>query len=301
MLVWLGCTCAASDDSISPTPIGISGVSEIEMTNSVADEFFATRSTDGALIENDIPDKSKWDYDTMLHALFQNDLFAGNVDFTVNSFNMLRIKRREKGTYTWLTLYEKPIKTNLDFSCTYEDYYARNAIEYEYALVPLSANGTEGSYIISSIVSDFNGVWIAEKDLSVHAMYNLEFGTNIYNNTRVIRAGGEKYPHVYQFGESGAVDGNITTTFYPEINGCMTLDNAVEYRRNVIDPFLTNGNPKIIKHWDGRIWLAVITDNIDISEDYWKMPLYSFSFQSIGDPNDQSDLYDSNLIDIQGR
>jgi hypothetical protein len=72
-------------------------------------------------------------------------------------------------------------------------------------------------------------------------------------------------------------------------------------QRNVIEQFLTNKKPKVIKDWNGNMWLVMFVDNLDISFDNsWGMGMavVSGNWVEIGDPNSEVDLQSLGLITI---
>jgi hypothetical protein len=74
-------------------------------------------------------------------------------------------------------------------------------------------------------------------------------------------------------------------------------------QRNVLEQFLTNKKPKVIKDWNGNMWLVMFVDNLDISFDNsWGMGMavVSGNWVEIGNPNDESDLENLGLIDLGG-
>lgn len=74
-------------------------------------------------------------------------------------------------------------------------------------------------------------------------------------------------------------------------------------RRILIEKFLTNKSPKILKDWNGNIWLIMITDNVSVSfTNEWGMGIgtFSASWTEIGDVENQEDLENSGLISLGG-
>jgi hypothetical protein len=72
-------------------------------------------------------------------------------------------------------------------------------------------------------------------------------------------------------------------------------------QRNVIEQCLTNRKPKVIKDWNGNMWLVMFVDNLDISFDNsWGMGMavVSGNWVEIGDPNSEVDLQSLGLITI---
>ena len=73
--------------------------------------------------------------------------------------------------------------------------------------------------------------------------------------------------------------------------------------RQIVEQFLTNKSPKILKDWNGNIWLIMFTDNISLDfTNEWGMGLAKFSapWVEIGDAEDQISLQETGLIDIGG-
>ena len=73
--------------------------------------------------------------------------------------------------------------------------------------------------------------------------------------------------------------------------------------REAMEKFLTNKSPKILKDWNGNIWLVLFTSDIDLSfVNEWGMGIANFSatWTEIGNPEDQYDLQNSGLINIGG-
>lgn len=74
-------------------------------------------------------------------------------------------------------------------------------------------------------------------------------------------------------------------------------------QRKILEKFLTNKRPKVIKDWNGNIWLVMFVDNIDTSFDNsWGMGMATITgnWVEVGDPNDENDLYDMGLIKLGG-
>ena len=70
-------------------------------------------------------------------------------------------------------------------------------------------------------------------------------------------------------------------------------------QRNILEQFLTNKKPKVIKDWNGNMWLVMFVDNIDISFDNsWGMGMTTLSsnWVEVGDPNSEADLQSLGLI-----
>ena len=200
----------------------------------------------------------------------------------------------------------------------------------------------EGGYTLSGIVkSVFDGVFVADntaiQKLQAGVGYN---GVSKRQNIGVIETIGGKYPVIvsnnnlsYHTGSLFATilhDGFYSTNAYTKLEELVDADginfitsegellialNSIAARnyawdrtamvaaREAIEKFLTNKSPKILKDWNGNIWLVMFTSDIDVSFDNeWGMGIASFSatWTEVGDAEDQYDLQNSGLINIGG-
>ena len=74
---------------------------------------------------------------------------------------------------------------------------------------------------------------------------------------------------------------------------------ATVERLNTIKNFLTTPSAKILKDFNGNIWLVTLSDNLPItyySEVGMGFARVDFNWSEIGDADDGQDLYDNNLI-----
>ena len=86
------------------------------------------------------------------------------------------------------------------------------------------------------------------------------------------------------------------------ILGELNRNDIVKLRKH-IGEFLINKSPKIIKDWNGNIFLVMFTENINFSfTNDWGMGLVTFeaNWTEIGQPDDQDDLEDCGLINLGG-
>lgn len=280
------------------TPTSVTNINNFRIKNGVFNEFFISKK---ATI-NYNEETKWWDYDTLLYALFQDNLFAGNVQFTSETVSDMRIKRRKKGDYTWDLLFEIPINTNEDFQFERFDRFARANTEYEYSLVPV-INNIEGNLNTNEIKSEFDGIYLVEKDVVYHAFLNTKIpNTQRHQSGATIETLGRKYPYSIKNGDMNYTSGSLNVTFIDQGLNCeFDIENGWKYREQV-DDFLTNGRPKIMKNDEGKMWLVSIVDNIpqDFSQ-HWQMPIHTISWSEIGDVNNTSDLYDAGILDVDPR
>ena len=286
--------------NVMPTTVGLEGTGGVSIENGIYDQLYADGALDHDTTSASLPTMSDWTYSTLFNALFQETLKAGNCLFLANELQCVRVKRVEEGSYDWLTITEIPIETEGDLSFTRIDFLARGNQTYRYALVPVRSDGTEGAYNINTVFSSFNGLWVCEKDIGYNALLDLNMNSTLNQVTANVVTLGRRYPYVNKYGKANYYTGSFTTTFIQmSTTDCsLDLDNAVKYREQV-ETFLTDGLPKIIKHMDGRIWLAMITDEIskDDGDAFW-LPEQTVNFTEIGKYNSSTELYNAGLIDV---
>lgn len=302
MFQFIGYNFFSDENALDSAPSNVDNITSTQLTNAIFDHFNITRNTDTPF-STTIP--TEWDYDTILDADFEGNLNGGNVDFLIDQISAVKIKRREKGSFNWLTLKTIPIANLEDLTFVFNDFLNRYGIEYEYALVPI-LNDIEGNYIIDSIFSKFNGVFIGDSQQTFKFLYDVQYGTNARNQqTGIFQPLGKQYPIIVANGllsyESGTVSGAILNDEF-ETSGVIDPVSIVN-KKTVIKNFLTDKKAKILKDWNGNIWLCMITDNVQVtyrSGSGMKIPQAQFNWVQIGDANNQSDLYNNGVIDESG-
>jgi hypothetical protein len=200
----------------------------------------------------------------------------------------------------------------------------------------------EGGYTTSGVVkSVFDGVFIADntaiQKLQAGVGYN---GVSLVQDVGTIETIGNKYPiivsnnnlkyhigtiYAYTFHDGLYSMNNYTVleelidsagisfvTSQGDVLIAVSAISAKDYAwsrtaiaaaREAIEQFLVNKSPKIIKDWNGNMWLVMFTSDVELSfVNDWGMGISSFSanWTEIGDPEDQYDLQNSGLINIGG-
>ena len=281
-------------------PNAVDSVTSVTVQNAIFDQYFADNDSTISTASPTLPTALDWTRTTVMNAQFNGNLYAGNVQFAVSEIRSIRVKRSEKGSYDWITLDEVEVNTEDDLEFTRVDFLARANQEYEYALIPVMGDGAEGNPSTETVLSNFDGIWVCEKDVAYNALLDLEVSSTLNQVTSTVMPIGRRYPFVNKYGKANYYTGSFSTTFIHMSTADCTLDmdNAVRYREDV-EAFLTDGMPKIIKHQDGRIWLAFITDEItkDEGDGFW-LPIQSVNFTEIGRHNSSTDLYNAGLISV---
>lgn len=212
----------------------------------------------------------------------------------------IRIKRKKDTEFDWITLKEIKINKVSDLNFIYLDSYASARETYNYALVPVYGQ-EEGNYITNSIYSNFNGLFVVDKENSIQLFKEWE-------NTakqQVQKIGqflpfGEQYPTIIKNGKLNYKQGSVKA--FTSISNLPHVDIDLERKHlEVINAFFSNGNAKIMKDSNGNTYLIMIEDDIsqsDIKAMGNALSYIQFNWVEIGNVNNQRDLYNNNLIDF---
>lgn len=232
------------------------------------------------------------------------------------SITNILVKRQDVADVSgaWLTLHSQPITQASDMDFTFIDFLNQYGKTYKYALVPLltqTQSGVEveveGGYTVSDEVqSVFDGVFIADSTGSQKCKANVGYGNVDMNQTvGTITPIGAQYPVVITNSKNQYHNGSISGTIVPDdyyFNGNLSRIDMVN-KRNELEQFLTNKRAKIVKDWNGNIWLVMIMDNVSCTfNNNYGMGIVNFStnWVEVGDPTNQQDLQATGLINVGG-
>lgn len=302
MLQFVGYNFFADVNALDSAPSSVDNITSTQLSNAIFDHFNVTKNTN-TLFSTDIP--ANWDYDTILDASFDGVLNAGNVDFLVDQISAIKIKRRAQGTFNWLTLKTIPVDNIEDLTFVFNDFLNGYGITYEYALVPV-LNDIEGNYIINSVFSQFNGVFIGDAEKTFKFLYDVEYGSNARNQqVGTFQPLGKQYPIIVANGllsyESGSVSATILNDDYEDTG--IIDPSAIVQKKTIIKDYLTNKKAKLLKDFNGNVWLCMVTDNVQVTYrtgSAMSIPQIQFNWVQIGDANNQSDLYANGVINESG-
>lgn len=301
MITFLGNSFFGNQKSMRTTPSSIKNIVQIKLTNGVYDELYVTKDMNLAYSTNI---NQVWDYNTVLHALFNGNLRAGNVDFQLSQINTVRIKRRKVGDYEWTTIFEIPITKESDLRFTKYDKFAQSGINYEYVSVPV-LNNVEGNSSSNTVLSEFEGIFIIGQDKSFNTI--LKTGVTQQKNrpSSIINTIDRKYPFVISNGLNNYYSGTASGMFLEVDSDDLTWKyyDGWKYRNNLMD-FLCDGTPKILKHYDGRIWMISVTGTpSEAVQDQNDIVITSFDWVEIGDTESTNDMYNNGFrdVNIEGR
>lgn len=275
--------------TVTSHPIPLNYVNNIVIKNGVYDDFYAT-AIDESIKEPDsfiVPES--WDSATYLHANFNGNIYSGNSDFGVENTTNVLIKRRKKGTYKWLPLFDIPADSSDDYNFVVIDKYAASGITYEYAAVPI-INGVEASYSIAECYVEFENLVIIDKEETYNTFFNIEMSQGKNNSSGVILPIESKYPIYVSNSINDYYTGNISATFIRTTSEKIITDDIVEYRGEVLN-FLNNRKVKFIKHPHGNCWIAALGNSIsDEDGGHKNVHHISFDFTEVGDTESNEDL-----------
>lgn len=291
--MFLGTSFAGSPTGVSHTPAYYTPISSFTIKNNVLDEIYATKNV---LIDFNWEIPEEWSFDTYLHGLFQNNLYAGNVNYTESVVDKIKIKKRYKGDFTWKTIYEKEINSNEDFSIEIYDYYEPSNRDIEYAYVAVISN-VDSDTIANTVRSEFEYYFICDKQESYPMMINTSNEITYNRESATIVSPGRKYPYVVNNGIARYYSGTLNVTFI-EVKDCaLDVEHGWEYR-NRVDEFLANGKPKILKSFEGDIWMVnVVGDLPRTVNDHYQYVSHQIDWVECGNPTLIADLYDNDFID----
>lgn len=280
-----------------PTPTDFTNINNIRIENGIYDRLNITKDVSFDYT-TELP--GEWNLQTQLDATFDGNIRAGNIGYILAQISSIKVKRRVKGTFDWITLFTVPINEITDVDFVRYDYIAKNNETYEYAIVPVIGN-TEGEYSINSIKSEFYGIFITDNKLSYKFLEGASYsGNERSNQTGIYEPYGSKYPVVIKNGALSYDKGTLTGTVIT-FDANQELDREETIKRlKAIENFLTEPTGKVLKDFNGNIWLVSITDNIPVtyySEVGMGFAQVSFNWNEIGSATDSSDLYYNNLIE----
>ena len=294
-----------STATVSPT--NVSDITKVEIADAYFDDLYVTENTTytpTTVIPQD------WDFDTIMHAKFDKNLTAGNVDFEFSKIkgSYLLIKRRIADTFKWITLQAYPIEEVEDLNIRFIDYTAASDTEYEYAAVPI-IGGMEYNYYTVIITPHTDKLVICDRK-AVWATYLTDGKADSQRNSPpgVVEIMNSKYPTIIHNGAANYDTVTITAGWFPtDDDGCTLLIGdewsgwIARYAKKFMD-FLTDRQIKMLKNVDGRMWLCYVTTlPSNVARDtYWDREI-TFGITEIADVEDERTLYDAGLIDAEER
>lgn len=299
MFIMCGYNFCRDKNALTPAPITINNFTDTKLTNGIFNHWNVTRDVTSPQ-STTIP--TTWEFLTIMNANFNGNIEAGNFDAVLESIEGFKIKRRKIDEFNWVTLKYLPMSEIEGLSFVFEDNLAQSGIEYEYAFVPI-VGGIEGNYISNTIKTRFNGVFICDLDTIYKFYIGVEYGSQEQvHKVGVFEPYGKKYPVIVSNAltnyATGSVKGTVIQNDYATNKNLNALAMAKE-RKDLLD-FLTNKKAKILKDWNGNIWLMIITGNPTtnfMANSSMALAEVNASWTEIGEANTQADLYNVGMIE----
>lgn len=290
-MYFCGQTFYRDDKCFNSSMVDITKINSIILDSGIYDDLFVTKNYNKEITNSN----KEWDFDTILHAMFNNNLLAGNIEFALNTVSSIRIKQREKGKFDWITIYDIPINSieDLNFVRTYK--YCKGNTNYEFAVVPVLNNTIEGNMSIVECESKFTGAYLMERDSSIQMVVNLESTQQRNHSSTTIQTLGRQRPYYITNGMSNYESGSINVVFVQFDNCELNTRTGAKYRKNIYD-ILTNKKPKILKFEDGRTYIVGVTDTISQTSDI-DIPVSTINWTEIADIDSEEDLYENDFLD----
>ena len=211
MFIVCGYNFFRDENALNPSPLNNTIFKSTKLQNGIFSHWYVTKDVNSPYSSEE---PTLWEYLTVMDANFDGTLQAGNVGYILDNIDGIKIKRRKKEEYNWITLdYVSAEELGTTLSFTLNDNLNQSDVEYEYAFVPVF-QGIEGNYITNTIKSKFNGVFICDAE-SIYKFYtNVSYGTNErVQQIGVFEPFGRKYPVVVSNAllnyETGSFKGDI--------------------------------------------------------------------------------------------
>lgn len=289
-MIFLGMAFASDDRCFGISPVSPPYFTSVKVGSAIVDDLNAVRGN------GDVTDD--WTFDTILHAKFEENLLAGNIDYYVSSIDKVRLKRRILGEVVWQTIFERSIESDKDLKFDWHDTTARGSTEYEYTLVPVFGD-VEGSFFTNSILSEFSGVFIIDSTGIYATELEIELSEARNRQVGVVAPANRKYPYVIANGLNNYDSGSLSAYFVEKKDGQYDTKGGFSHRRRLKD-FLYNGLPKLLKMDDGRMWLVGISSSSiqDSEQGHYEFITTSFDWTEIGDCDSFNELKASGVVTV---
>lgn len=297
MISFVGYNFLSDLNSVDPYPTNTGIFNQVEIYRAIYDHLDISNDT---AITSNIP-PTQWDFGTILDCNFNGNISGGTIKDFSSGITQVRIKKRKVGEFDWQIIKTYDISSSEDLSFVFNDYLTATDTEYEYAYVPVFGS-VEGQYAISTVMSQFDGVFICDANTIFKFNMGVEYGsTDIVQQVGAFTVLGRKYPIVMSNGLANYQTGQLSGLVLPEdYEDTRTIDRiAITQRRNKLMEFLTNKKPKIIKDRNQNQWLVIIQSPSTSYLNNYGQGIVSASMQwiEIGDAESNKDLAKAGLIE----
>ena len=313
MISFCGYNFCMDEDALNPMPTNISDFKSVKIENAIYDQINFEQQAETPYETT----KPIWNIYTVLNCDFTDGIGAGNVNFTLSQLSSIKIKRRKYipvedvpflvdeslDDLKWVTIKDVPIYDESSLSEIIRDYLVPSNETFEYAVIPV-LQGVEGDYIKDFVTTDFNGVFITDTTNNFNLNKKVSYsGISSVQEIGTLTPLGRKYPIVIKNGEADYETGSVSAMLLGKDYDKTHIINrkAVVEQINDIKKFLKNNKPKILKDWNGNIWIIRIIGNPNVAYDNnYGMGVGTVTFEWIeqGKYNNEQDLYNNDFVDI---
>lgn len=260
----IGYNFASDGDSLNPHMVDVGKIKRVNLFQGVFDELMVDNGNNFTYDTT----KQEWRYESVLLARFQGNLNAGNVDFTNMTVADIVVKKRKMDDLTgWQRVAKTPYDKNNIKTYEFYDDLSESFQEYEYAFVPVTSQGIEGDYIKETVFSEFEDMFMIDKDNKYKLRYNINYGSSErVTENALFQPLGSKYPIVVSNGMTNYEQGSVDTLVLSD-KSLLKLHPKEEtkYRKQLVD-FLTNNKPKILKNGNGDFYMIKVIGNPQINK-----------------------------------
>lgn len=231
---------------------------KIELKNMILDEIYIDEDID---ISDSIEKPLGWNYRTVLDAKLLGNLEGGSVQANDYQIETIRFQRRRSDELYWEDI--EQIKYDPNKQLLYEaiDKYVQNDFTYQYSIIPFTSTVSGNRVTSEEITAQFEGVFLSDKDNNYRLFYDIA-NEDIEHNvaSTVLELMNSKYP-MTSYGETNYRSSGITATFLSaetvKEHGKISI-KMEKLNRDRLMKFLTNQNPKVLRHQNGEIMLVNI-------------------------------------------
>lgn len=294
--MFLGIDMFSGKYSMLPQYVNTNKITDIKLRDGTYDHLFLSADPNET-VENIFDD---WKYTTKINAKYDESLDGGNTGFSLKNTDTIIIKRREQGTMNWITIFTIPITQLSDFNFIKEYYNGSSYTDYDFMIIS-SIGGVQNSYELAECKSEFEGICIADKNTFYKTMFNIApIDITQNNNESILSLLNNTYPVIVSNDESNYSTGSVSAVFLKTDNcDVVTGGSSTRYRREIIN-WLTNKKAKILKLDNGTTkMIRVVGNPAEIDGGHPELKNITFDFVEIGNIDSESDLYYSNLSDVE--
>ena len=273
------------DNLVYKTNVYHPSYNKLELKNMTVDEIYIDEDI---TIPYTIDKPDGWNYRTVIDSKFNNSLEGGSVQANNFQIEKVRFQRRLTDEVEWQDVGE--IEYKPDDQLLYEviDKNIQNDFEYQYSILPITATVLGNRVVSDGIVSEFEGIFLSDKNNNYRLLYNIETDSMQHNiSTAILEPLNSQYPIVIDGNldyRSGGIKALFVSTETANRNDGKVTIRAEKLGRDRLMKFLKNRKPKVLRQPNGETMLVRVVDKPQ--EEYMNnitgIASVSFKFVEIG-------------------